>query len=40
MEESTTVLEFIASTILIPVLFEWISSIKNNEIKKYNDSKN
>lgn len=28
MEESTTVLEFIASTILIPVLFEWISSIK------------
>ena len=40
MEESITVLEFIASTILIPVVFEWISSIKNNEIKKYNNSKN
>ena len=28
-EESTAVLEFIASAIIIPVVFDWISSVKN-----------
>ena len=30
-EISTEVLEFVASTILIPVIFEWISSTKNKK---------
>lgn len=29
-ESSTAVLEFIASAIIIPIIFEWISSFKNN----------
>lgn len=29
-EASTAVLEFIASAIIIPIIFEWISSFKNN----------
>lgn len=31
-EESTTVLEFVASSIIIPVVFEWIYSFKNKTL--------
>ena len=35
VEESTSVLEFIASSIIIPVVFEWINSgRKSAEIEK------
>ena len=30
IEESTDIFEFMASAIIIPVIFEWINSIKNN----------
>ena len=30
-EESTSVLEFVASSIIIPVIFEWIYSIRQQE---------
>ncbi len=32
-EESTAVLEFVSSAIVIPVIFEWIISFKNKRIK-------
>lgn len=30
-DASTAVLEFVASAIIIPVVFEWINSVKNNQ---------
>lgn len=31
-DASTAVLEFVASAIIIPVVFEWINSVKNNQL--------
>ena len=36
-ESSTAVLEFVASTIIIPIIFEWINSIKNNRTDNNKD---
>ena len=30
-EANTAIFEFVASAIIIPIVFEWISSIKNNQ---------
>lgn len=37
-ESSTAVLEFIASAIIIPIIFEWINSFKNNHVNNTEDS--
>lgn len=37
-ESSTAVLEFIASAIIIPIIFEWINSFKNNHVNSNKDS--
>lgn len=30
-EANTSIFEFVASAIIIPIVFEWINSIKNNQ---------
>ena len=37
-ESSTAVLEFIASAIIIPIIFEWINYFKNNHVNNTEDS--
>lgn len=38
-DANTAILEFVASAIIIPVVFEWISSIKSNKSSSENKSK-